>query len=275
MDTQFQPVVDAAYAGDFALFKSLLQRNPELITQESTDPGDSPNLIQFVVVEGGLGKIPEPVRFLKFLIENGSTAERQLVAAASVNSRELVDTLLGSGVDIDDGAPWTAVEESLYWGHREMAEYLLNAVGAKLKTLCAAAMMGDLDKLKSFFKDGRLLASVLPIHFPWGKIENSTAKDAINQAFLLGLRNKQYEAASYLLDRGAEINAIAPGNHEVCTALHQAAYSNDIEMVDWLIDRGAVATVKDSRFGADAIGWAKHAGHTVMEQHLEKKFAQK
>ena len=51
MDVQFQPVMVAAYSGDFALFKSLLGQNRELITQKSIDPGDSPNLIQFVVVD--------------------------------------------------------------------------------------------------------------------------------------------------------------------------------------------------------------------------------
>ena len=66
-----------------------------------------------------------------------------------------------------------------------MAEYLINVRGAKLETLCAAAMIGDLEKLKGFFKDGRLVASVLPIYFPWGKIEESTDKDAINQAFCI------------------------------------------------------------------------------------------
>ncbi|MDH5508288.1 MAG: hypothetical protein OEZ02_13780, partial [Anaerolineae bacterium] len=62
MDKQFQSVIDAAYSGDFAWFKSLLAQNRELITEKSSDPADSPNLIQFVVVEGALDKIPDPVR---------------------------------------------------------------------------------------------------------------------------------------------------------------------------------------------------------------------
>ncbi len=271
MDAIFTPVRDAAYAGDFALFETLLARDPDLITQNSTDPGDSPNLIQFIVVEGGLGKIPEPEGFLKHLIDNGSTTYRQLVAAASVNSRALVDTLLDAGVSLDEGAPWSAVEETLYWGHQEMAVYLISERGAKLNTLCAAAMLGNMEKLASFFNNGKLIASVLPVYFPWGSFEDSTEKDAIEQAFFLALRNSQYEVASYLLERGVDINAIVRCHHEECTALHQAANSNDFEMADWLIDRGAVGSIKDKRFNADAIDWAKHEGNTQMEQHMKRK----
>ena len=274
MDPQFKPVLDAAYAGDFALFRSLLEQNPDLIFQTSTDPGDSPNLIQFVVVEGGLGKIPDPVAYLSFLIDNGSTTERQLVAAASVNARELVDTLIAAGVPIDDGAPWTAVEESLYWGHRKMADYLLNDHGAKLNTLCACAMIGNLEKVTSFFNDGKPIPSVLPLYFPWGELKDATELDAINQAFLLSLSHKQYEVAAFLLDCGADINARPPGYHVGCSPLNQAVYLNDIEMADWLMDRGAIDQIKDQGPSTEAMEMAKHHGYTQMEKHLKRRFMQ-
>ncbi|MGI9316048.1 MAG: ankyrin repeat domain-containing protein [bacterium] len=274
MDPQFKPVMDAAYSGDFDLFKSLLKSDPSLITQTSSDRGDSPNLIQFIVVEGGLVKIPNAEKFLLFLIENGSTTERQLIAAASVNSRSLVDILLDAGVPLDEGAPWTALEETLYWRHRELSEYLHAVRGAKLETLCGAAMMGNIDKLTSFFKDRKPIPEVAPIYFPWGEIKGSTEQDAIDQAFLLALRNNQYEAASCLLECGAQINGIPPGNHEECTALHQAVSLNDIEMVDWLANRGALPTIKDRRFSADVFGWAEHQGKADILEHLNSRFAQ-
>lgn len=274
MDPDFTPVRDAAYAGDFLLFKTLLGRTPGLITQISADPGDSPNLIQFVVVEGGLGKIPDPVKYLRFLIDNGSTTKRQLVAAASVNSRELLNALLEAGSSIDEGGRWTALEETLYWGHRELADYLLKVCGAEINTLCAAAMLGNIEKLAGFFRGEKLIESELPVHFPWGPIEDSTESDAMAQAFNLGLRHKQYKVASYLLDRGVDINAIARCHHEKCTALHMAAHSNWFEMVDWLIDHGAVGNVRDSRFNATAIDWAEHQGHSKMAEHLQKRLSE-
>lgn len=273
MDAEFKPLVDAAYAGDFDLFASLIERSPQLVTQKSSDRSDSPNLIQFVVVEGGLAKIPGAGRFLTLLIEKGSTTHRQLVAAASVNSRELVDILLDAGVGLDDGAPWTAVEESLYWGHREMAEYLLNERGAKLETLVSAAMMGDMEKLQSFFDNGKLLARALPIYFPWGPFDESTEEDALAQAFIMAIRHRQYDAAAFLLSLGADINGITICHHEECTALHVAANLNDIEMADWLLERGAAGNVKDRRFKADAIGWAEHQGNAEVAAHLRKRLS--
>ena len=273
MDSQFQPAIDAAYAGDFGLFKSLLEQNPELVTQKSTDRADSPNLIQFIVVEGGLGKIPDAARFLRFLIAAGSTTERQLVAAASVNARDLVDVLLDAGSDINEGAAWSAIEEALYWGHRQMADYLLSLPGGEIKTLCSAAMTGNLTKLESFFADGKLSESALPVHFPWGPIENSTEKDALEQAFILALRHEQYEAASFLLEKGADINGVARAHHEECTALHQAVYLNDIAMIDWLLDRGATGDIEDNRFGDNAMEWAKKLERSDVESHLKNRLS--
>ena len=267
MDQQFAAVRRAAYAGDLGLFKELLELDPTLISAPSVDPGDSPNLIQFIIVEGGLGKISGAPDFLEYLIEHGAPTDAQLVAAASVGARDLVDVLLDAGVPLDETAPWTAVEESLYWGHLELAKYLIER-GAAVNTLCASAMLGDLQRLETYFPDGALSTSVLPIAFPWGVIEESTEGDALGQALVLSLRHRQYEAAQYLLDRGADINAVPQGNHEECAPLHQAADRNDFEMVDWLLDRGASGDVKDKRFGGDAIEWANHAGHMDMVRHL-------
>ena len=273
MDQQFAGVRSAAYAGDFEKFAALLEKDPALITAPSLDRGDSPNLIQFIIVEGGLGKIPRAAEFLSYLIRHDSTTDAQLVAAASVNARDLVDVLLDAGVPLDQGAPWSAVEESLYWGHAEMASYLVDERGAAVNTLCACAMTGNIERLASFFPDDVLAPSVLPIWFPWGPIEDSTEVDALGQALILSLRHRQYEAAQFLLDHGADINAVPRGNHEECAALHQAADRNDIEMVDWLIDRGASGDVKDKRFGGDAMGWAHHAGHTEMVEHLSRRLS--
>lgn len=271
MDAQFQPAIDAAYAGRFEQFASLIKQNPSLVDAVSSDRGDSPNLIQFVVVEGGLGKIPDAARYLRYLLEAGSTTEGQLVAAASVNARTLVDVLLDNGSDINEGAPWTAVEESLYWGASGDADYLLSLPGAEIKSLCAAAMMGDIAKLTGFFADGKLVDSALPIYFPWGPIEDTIEYDALVQALVLALRSGQYDAAALLLERGADIDGVARGHHEQCAALHQAIYLDDIPMVDWLLDRGASSDVRDTRFNGNALEWVRHLERADIEAHLTKR----
>ena len=67
-----------------------------------------------------------------------------------------------------------------------------------------------------FAEDGRLLPQPGPVRFPFGT-ESADDQDVLDQAFLLALKNGQYEAAALLLDKGANINGIPPGNHEHCT----------------------------------------------------------
>ena len=90
---------------------------------------------------------------------------------------------------------------------------------------------------------------------------------------LLALKNLQYDAAALLLDKGADINGIPPGNHERCTPLHQAVYKNDRQMIDWLLARGAIATIEDPRFNGTAIGWAEHFGYKSLAEELKAKSA--
>lgn len=49
---------------------------------------------------------------------------------------------------------------------------------------------------------------------------------------------------------------------EGATALHQAAWSGDLELIRRLLDAGADATITDRRFGSTALDWAEHAYQT-------------
>ena len=270
MDKQFQPFMDAAYAGDLAAFKALLKAQPTIVGQQSSI--SHPSLFQYVTVEGGLGKIPEAADFARLMIGAGAAMEAPFVAAASVNARDLVDVLLDAGVSIEAGAPWTALEETLYWAHGEMGAYLHETHKARVPSLRAAAALGRVDLMRGFFaEDGGLRPDAGPVRFPFGIDESNEPNDILDQAFLFALKNRQYDAATMLIDMGASVNAIPPGNHEHCTPLHQAVYMNDRDMVDWLIERGAVATIDDPRFNDTAIGWARHFGYDSLAKHIEGK----
>ncbi|MGK7905679.1 MAG: ankyrin repeat domain-containing protein [Synechococcus sp.] len=261
--------MDAAYQGDLSRFKSLIAGCPGLLSQRSSI--SHPNLFQFVVVEGGLGKIPKVSDFVKFTIECGASLDYPLVAAASVNSREIVDQLLDSGASVESCKPWTALEEALYWAHQEMGIYLWRERGAQVRSLRAASELGELELMKEYFDaDGNLFAQAGPVRFPFEGVSYS-ANDVLNQALILSLKNRQYDAASMLIENGADVNSIPPGNHERCTPLHQAVYMNDLEMVDWLMERGAVATIEDPRFKNTAIGWANHFGYDMLAKYIESK----
>lgn len=269
MDEKFKPLMEAAYGGDLAKFTALVAEEPEIVGQRSST--SHPNLFQFVAVEGGLGKIPRAPDFARVMIDAGAPLEEPFVAAASVGSRELVDLMIDAGVSIDACAPWTALEETLYWAHRELGLTLQRDHGARVPSLRAAAELGRLDLMAGYFaEDGSLLPQAGPVRFPFGN-ESTKDQDVLDQAFLLALKNGQFEAAALLLEKGADINGIPPGNHEHCTPLHQAVYKNDSAMVDWLLARGAVATIEDPRFNATAVGWAEHFGHDALAARLKEK----
>src|SRR5262249_62392883 len=70
--------------------------------------------------------------------------------------------------------------------------------------------------------------------------------------------NRQFEAASFLLERGADINTNW-STHEPASILHECAYHGNEDAVRFLIDHGADLTIKDYRYHATAEGWARHA----------------
>lgn len=49
---------------------------------------------------------------------------------------------------------------------------------------------------------------------------------------------------------------------EGATALHQAAWSGDLDLIRRLLEAGADATITDRRFGSTALDWAEHAYQT-------------
>jgi ankyrin repeat protein len=52
------------------------------------------------------------------------------------------------------------------------------------------------------------------------------------------------------------------------TALHVPAYNGDRAMVDLLIGLGADPMIRDDEFDATPAGWARHAHHDALADHL-------
>lgn len=59
---------------------------------------------------------------------------------------------------------------------------------------------------------------------------------------------------------------------EGATALHQAAWAGDLELIRRLLDAGADPTLTDRRFGSTPLAWAEHAYQTeaadLLRQHV-------
>src|SRR6266542_2924361 len=136
---------------------------------------------------------------------------------------------------------------------------LLLERGASVRNLRTAAGLGRMDLLENLFNnDGSLKLEAGKINWPFGEVEKSNlkgkikaelqaridqwsndAKDIINNAFIYACMYNHIEAAKYLLEKGADINAIPPGFDYAGTGLHYAALRGHRAMIDVLLEQGA------------------------------------
>lgn len=86
-------------------------------------------------------------------------------------------------------------------------------------------------------------------------------------------------AARWLLDNGAEINLRAtfggPSHGAGVTALHLAAQSNRVAIVELLLARGADPAIEDALYHSTALGWARHGEAKGALEVLEKAVSPK
>lgn len=85
---------------------------------------------------------------------------------------------------------------------------------------------------------------------------------------LMTMRNDA-RSVRWLLDRGADVNALSTQWGSQVTALHLAAGGGHLEIVRLLLDAGARTTILDSRFESDALGWARHFNMQEVVNVLE------
>jgi ankyrin repeat protein len=163
------------------------------------------------------------------------TAER-ILAAARDGDAAAVRELLDAGAELEAWTNWgaTPLEWAGVVGSRRAGDVLL-AHGARL-TLATAAGLGLNDELPRLARqDG-----------------------AVSAAFVLACRNGHTDAARFLLDRGADVDA---RGFFGATGLHWAAHSGHADTVRFLLDQGADTTLHDTQFDPDALDWAREGGH--------------
>jgi ankyrin repeat protein len=85
-------------------------------------------------------------------------------------------------------------------------------------------------------------------------------------------KRNETAAATWLLDHGADPNALWSHWDADVTPLHLAAFANHPEMVRLLLARGADPRIHDSQHDSDAIGWAEFFKRpdlaAIMKDHL-------
>lgn len=87
-------------------------------------------------------------------------------------------------------------------------------------------------------------------------LAGATRHDA-SRALAMAVINDQPEAARLALDAGADVAAFLPV-HGHSTALHQAALTDDVALIDLLLARGAPADARDRMWNGTPLDWAIH-----------------
>jgi ankyrin repeat protein len=158
--------------------------------------------------------------------------------AAEHDQPGVAELLLEAGADIEAWTAWgaTPLEWAGVLGSRRAGDVLL-AHGARL-TLGAAAGLGLLDAVREMSADG-----------------------AVSPAFVQACRNGHTDVARFLLERRADVNA---RGFLAATGLHWAAINGHADTVRFLLEAGADPSLRDQRFDADALGWAREGGHDAV-----------
>jgi ankyrin repeat protein len=233
--------------------------------------------------------VPNIGEMARALIDAGAEINGPLVACASGDNAEVAATLLDAGAAINGTGVWSPLEEALYWGSNAVRDLLL-ARGASVHNLRLAAGLGRVDLIESFFNaDGTLRPEAGELHWPFEdsltsnlpkpiKAELQTtsngrddhSREIINNAFAYACMHNRIEAASLLLQKGAEINAIPHGFHYPGTGLHYAAVHGHQSMVEFLIEQGADANAKDRERGSAPASWAAYGCYAELSDFLDR-----
>ena len=228
--------------------------------------------------------------------------------AAEKNYPELAELLVTAGADINAEVSWgmTPLQWAANMGSRDAAEVLLAHGAAPQLNMWAAAGLGMLDAVQSFWdsaspstlkpgagqtrtrdlspQSGKSGQPGDPDLSPqsgksgqpgdpglgngkWGKAPPPESYlELISEALHIAARNGHIPIAKFLLEKGADINC---RGFFCAPGLHWAALHGHKPMVEFLIDHGADLTLRDEQFNSTAIGWALEGKQTEIVELLK------
>jgi len=285
MDAKFHPAIAAIKSGDIDGLRALMDQDHSLPTARSSR--SHPTLLQCLALDAV--DVPNKVEMAQLLIDAGAEINGPLGAAACIDNVEIAALLLDCGAAINGTGSWSPLEEALYWGNRGVIGLLLER-GASVHNLRIASGLGRIDLIERFFRsDGSLKPEAGKIDWPFGELQKSNLncqikdelqekvaqwsndpQDIINNAFVYACMHNHIDAASLLLKKGAQIDAIPPGFDYSGTGLHYAALNGHRRMVEFLIQQGAKVNVRDTKVNSTPAGWADHGGHAELTHYLDQ-----
>jgi hypothetical protein len=160
----------------------------------------------------------------------------------------------------------SALEFALEYGKAHLIP-LLTPIWPLPDDLCHAAGVGDFARVKGWFDEaGRPKLGSLRHHHPTNNPKTlrnlhwipANAQHVLDVALAWACMNRHLEIASFLLERGANINTDW-STHEPASILHECAIHGNKEAAQFLIDHGIDMTIRDFRWNGTAEGWAYYA----------------
>ncbi len=165
--------------------------------------------------------------------------------------------------------PSSAIVHALSYGNAHLVP-VLTRIWPLPDDLPHAAGTGNAAAVARWFDaTGQPVLGSLARHYPgndplfkgadlgWGPV---TTQQVLDIALAWAVLNRHFEMASFLLERGADINTNW-ATHEPASILHEAAIQGNEDAVRFLIDHGADLTIKDYRYRSNAEGWARYGSH--------------
>lgn len=252
---RFEAAADAIITGDVATLRSLLREHPGLVHERSTRAHRAP-LLHYVAANGVEDyrqlSPRNAVEVATMLLDAGAEVDAAtevygggstalgLVATSTPPRRAgvqipLIDLLLERRAAIDGVKPGdSTVRAALANNCPEAAEALADR-GARVGDVMVAAGVGRLDLVRQFAKDA--------------------SNEQLEHALVMSARYGRLEIATFLLDAGVDVAA-----SDAMTALHWAAGSADLAMIELLIERGAPLERKNVYGGTvlDSTLWFAH-----------------
>jgi ankyrin repeat protein len=293
-------------ARDLAGLASLLDREPALVTEVGTNGNDLLGLAASTCDERLVALLLSRGADVRRANVHGWTVLHQAgysnlpaLARVALDAGAPVDGY-GRG---DGGTPLVA---ALFWGHVEVAR-VLAAHGVVPRNLRTAAGLDDVALLESLWdtpsagahrgfyrphsgfpvwRPGDSPAEVRDEALSWAA--RSDAVDAVSwlvahgaevdanvyqgTALVWAATNGRVRAVRRLLELGAGVDVRGtfggPGHGVGTTALHHAAESGHVEVIEVLLAAGADPAIEDELYHATPAGWAEfngqHAAHALL-----------
>lgn len=258
-DANFRAAVAAMSAGNLEELRRLLRDHPYLVTAQAEENGEfagpyfsHPYLLEFVPENPiRTRKLPPNIcEMAQAIIDAGSpksALDKTLALAASGCvprecgvQTELLELLVKNGANPSDG-----LDGAISQGEKEAAETMLRL--RAVPGLAAAAGLGNRQRVSELV----------------GKASQKDKENALNVAF----RYAQKGTAEIILDSGIELNREML---DFGTPLHHAAFYGHRELCDWLLQRGADPTIKDSQWEGTPSGWAYYNKHPALAEFLKE-----